>query len=346
MGERLVGLHFDDIIVWSDDDDASPSGAARPSVPPPDPSHAAPTAPPPSTEGGGQGVGSVGEGGVRDGGAARVGQSFASLFPWSDDEADPAPAQGPSSSGTSSSQAAPTAPPPSTEGGGQGVGSVAVLPYGDGRYAEAGEEALSALPANAPRLIADGEGGFRLAEGNELARVVPSSFALYVASPVQWWVQRIGPRMVEAVDHVEGFGGRVQWHLPPTLGHSISLWTTDHIRSTLAQGSVCAFKIGITQQLGIRWSRFPDGYLHEGWHRMHVCAVSDDKYEIKRCEELVIDQFRIRLRRGGVYLPRVIDGRTVCGHHHCRNINRGGEGGEHGSPPHCCYVVFCFRPAA
>ena len=346
MDDRLIGNRWESVFAFSDDDDvgAPPSKAPRTSFPAPSPSPAAPTASPPLTGGGGQGVGSVGVGVVSNGGDAFVGKETLSFSPWSDDEDAPFAAQCSTASASSSSHVAPTAPPPSTVGGGQVAGSLDVDVEYDGRYPAEGEAPLPPLPANCPRLIGFGDDGqFRIAGPDEKVLPAPGTPPLYRASPVSWWTQKLGYRMSEAVHDVERFGGEVEWHLPPSLSLRIKTWTIDHIYDTLAKRAVGLFYIGITHQVGKRWSCPKDGHkVKNGWQRMDICAVSDDSGEIATSEELVISEFRYRGRGGRLVGPRLVDHRFVSGNHLCTNRAKGSESGSHGVPPHCLYVCWLF----
>ena len=172
----------------------------------------------------------------------------------------------------------------------------------------------------------------------------PSPSALYAASSTGYWCDRIGSRMEEAVRHVGGTGGRVRWHLPQTLSQDIVEWTIAHINDVLAQQYVRAFYIGMTHKVGPRWTNPVSGHCRKGWHRMYLCAVSDDDGKIARAETSVIEQFRYYGRGGVVLGPRDVAGRTVTGHQLCSNRNPGSEGGFHGIPPHVLYVCWRWNP--
>jgi hypothetical protein len=195
-----------------------------------------------------------------------------------------------------------------------------------------------------------------------VASLAPDMAASYIASPLAFWIGKIGYAMETAVLDVSHMGGQVVWQLPPTLGQDIVMWAVAHINGALAQGGVHSFYIGLTSLVYFRWWGRKDadirsgpllndkvmvGHCFKGWHRMTLLAVSDDAGVIARAEKAVIGQYRQRgpsgeylgpPSRGLGYslLPQVGDSR-------CGNRRPGGEGGEWGGKdsPHILYV--CMR---
>ena len=196
-----------------------------------------------------------------------------------------------------------------------------------------------------------------------VASLVPDMAASYIASPLAFWIGKIGDAMEKAVFDVSHMGGQVVWQLPPNLGQDIVMWAVAHINDALAQGGVHSFYIGLTSQVFHRWwgrrdadlrrgplifDRVMVGHCFSGWHRMTLLAVSDDAGVIARADRAVIGQYRQRgpsgeylgpPSRGLGYalLPQVGDSR-------CENRKPGGEGGEGGGPPHILYVCMRWDP--
>lgn len=200
---------------------------------------------------------------------------------------------------------------------------------------------LSTLPANfAPAVIVivddddDGHG----------ENAAPSPSASGTATPLRYWVERIGCRMAQAEQDVTGFGGRVCWNLPHTLGHNTVEWAIAHINGILDQAYVKAFYVGITHKVGWRWSDPDAGHRRKGWQRMFLLAVSDSSDVISQAEIAVLEEFRFYCRGGYFLGPREVRGRIVRGHRLCVNRLPGGEGGSHGEPPHVLYVCWRWNP--
>ena len=160
--------------------------------------------------------------------------------------------------------------------------------------------------------------------------------ATIFASPLQFWIDKIGNRMVQAHRFVEANSNRVSWRLP-LLRQNIIEWTITHIEDILAQQYVKSFYIGITARLEQRWSGGPGikGHKNDGWQRMYLLAVSDDPDEIGDAEKSVIGRFR-RWGRHGYFNPD--------GHRLCMNRNPGAEGARGGEAPHILYVVWKWNP--
>jgi hypothetical protein len=193
-----------------------------------------------------------------------------------------------------------------------------------------------------------------------VASLAPDMAASYIASPLAFWIGKIGDAMEEAVLDVSHMGGQVVWQLPPTLGQDIVMWAVAHINGALAHGRVHSFYIGLTSLVSFRWwgrrehqlrsgplmnDRVMVGHCFKGWHRMTLLAVSDNDLDISRAERAVIGKYR---QRGpdGEYLgirmgmPGYNHVRRV-GDSRCANRKPGGEGGDSGVAPHILYV--CMR---
>ena len=132
-------------------------------------------------------------------------------------------------------------------------------------------------------------------------------------SPLQFWIQRIGDRMVEAADVVRDNSYRLAWDLPPP-GSDIADWAISRIRDILSQGYVKAFYIGLTSRLRERW--FGSGRMvghHVKWQQMFIVGASDHADEIGNAETSVISQFR-RYGPRGVFVshPAWSLARLVC----------------------------------
>ena len=139
----------------------------------------------------------------------------------------------------------------------QGDRSAAVAVEDDGGGAiDLGQASSSAMLATATpwRVVHSGGGAYAIADENHQPREVPllSHSAAYAASPLQYWSDRIGTRMVEEVQGVEELGSILKWHLPSILGQNIVNWARSHIHDTLAQGSVEAWYIGINHLIAKR----------------------------------------------------------------------------------------------
>ena len=177
------------------------------------------------------------------------------------------------------------------------------------------------------------------------AGIAPNPSALYAASPLDYWVGKIGSSMEKAVCDVRGMGGDVCWQLPPTLGHDIVMWAVAYIDGELAKGLVNSFYIGLTSLVYDRWwgniDRQMVGHRRKNWHRMTHLAVSDQAGVIADAEREVISFYRGRNSYGRPLPSRVVRGRRVGGDSRCENRNQGGEGGHGGIAPHCLYV--CMR---
>ena len=94
----------------------------------------------------------------------------------------------------------------------------------------------------------------------------------------------------------------------------------------LTRGYIAGFKIGITY---LPFDR-GEAYKLEGYKELRVMAVHDDADRIKYLERRLVAAFR-RYGPGGQF---VSDGHCLC-----RNRNPGGESGDHGLAPFCCYVA-------
>ena len=94
----------------------------------------------------------------------------------------------------------------------------------------------------------------------------------------------------------------------------------------LTRGYIAGFKIGITY---LPFDR-GEAYKLEGYKELRVMAVHDDADRIKDLERRLVAAFR-RYGPGGQF---VSDGHCLC-----RNRNPGGESGDHGLAPFCCYVA-------
>ena len=202
-----------------------------------------------------------------------------------------------------------------------------------------------------------------------VASLVPDMAASYIASPLAFWIGKIGYAMETAVLDVSHMGGQVVWQLPPNLGQDIVMWAVAHINDALAQGGVHSFYIGLTSLVFFRWWGRRDsdlrrfigpllphqrrdtvmvGHCFSGWHRMTLLAVSDDAVDIARAERAAIGQYRQR-GRSGEYLGPPTRGLGYCLHPQggsslCENRNPGGEGADGGVPPHILYVCMRWNP--
>jgi len=156
-------------------------------------------------------------------------------------------------------------------------------------------------------------------------------------SPLQFWIQRIGNRMVEADGVVQDSGNRIRWHLPPP-DSDIAAWAVGHTRDLLSQGYVRAFYFGITQALSDRWygTVRMRGHRQAGWHKMIILAASDSADAIGQAEVDAIAQFR-RYDSRGILV-------SEDGHPLCRNRNPGREGAHAGTPPHLLYLCVSWDP--
>ena len=111
----------------------------------------------------------------------------------------------------------------------------------------------------------------------DVVAVGPGTSTSAAASPIEFWVQRVGEPMVRAVNEVAACGNRIQWNLPPhTLGLSIVDRTVAHIKDTLAEGYVAAFYVGYTTSASWRWRHPETGHRRMGvpqhghlWGRGH-----------------------------------------------------------------------------
>ena len=137
---------------------------------------------------------------------------------------------------------------------------------------------------------------------DELIAIGPS--APSSASPVQFWILRIGPRMVEADDCVRENCDRIRWDLPPP-GANIADHAIGIINDTLRRGYVKAFYIGLTARLRQRWEgednplpgRKPMIGHNVAWQHMVIVGCSDHADKIGQAEISVVAQFR-RFDRG------------------------------------------------
>ena len=99
------------------------------------------------------------------------------------------------------------------------------------------------------------------------------------------------------------------------------------IDGLLTRGFIAGFKIGITY---LPFER-AEAYKLQGYKEFRVMAVHDDADRIKTLERRLIDAFR-RYGPGGRLF-------SLYGHCLCHNRNPGGESGDHGLAPFCCYVA-------
>ena len=95
----------------------------------------------------------------------------------------------------------------------------------------------------------------------------------------------------------------------------------------LGRGYIAGFKIGITH---LPFDR-AEAYKLEGYYQFRVMSVHDDANRITALEQKVIAEFR-RYGPGGQLV-------SLDGHVLCLNRNPGGESGDHGLAPFCCYVA-------
>ena len=222
---------------------------------------------------------------------------------------------------------------------GQALPAIAVDDGGEGQALPAiAVDEGQALPAVAVKLVYVGDGEYVVVDKNHQGEVAAPTSTSYTSSPLRYWSNRIGDRMVQAVRDVEGFGRCVQWHLPPSLDSSLTQSAIIHIDNVLLQGAVQEFYIGITHVVGSRWA---NQHVHD-WQRQHLVAVSEDSWEIAYAEEMVIAQFRYWRRGGSLVGLREVNGETIVGNPLCQNKNRGGETAHHGTPPHVLYVCWNF----
>ena len=233
---------------------------------------------------------------------------------------------------------------------GQALPAIAVDDGGEGQALPAiavhAEQALpaiavdegQALPAVAVKLVYVGDGEYVVVDKNHQGEVAAPTSTSYTSSPLRYWSNRIGDRMVQAVRDVEGFGRCVQWHLPPSLDSCLIQSAIIHIDNVLLRCAVQEFYIGITHVVGSRWA---NQHVHD-WQRQHLVAVSEDSWEIAYAEEMVIAQFRYWRRGGSLVGLREVNGETIVGNPLCQNKNRGGETAHHGTPPHVLYVCWNF----
>jgi hypothetical protein len=157
--------------------------------------------------------------------------------------------------------------------------------------------------------------------------VATAQSASSFVSPLEFWIARIGNRMVEANEFVRGSCDRLGWELPP-VGASIVDWAIAHILNTLSRQWVAAFYIGLTARLPQRWLGEDEmvGHKVKGWQRMILVGVSESSDEIRNAEIAVIARFR-RIGQNE-------------GHPLCTNLSPGGERGRGNSPPHLLYVCW------
>ena len=278
-------------------------------------------------------------------GEGLVGRLWASLLMDSDDELQP-----------QAQSSAPTAPRAAVTIMTESVPSLPPVPLDNG--AEAAPVAASAsrpLPNSPDESASSRQGGLAASssgiqgQAGQAVIVIDSDddddtgqeSASYSRSPLRFWIARIGHRMEQTVAQVEELrlAGQVRWNLPPTLEQNIVDWTVHHNRDVLGEEYVRAFYIGITHKVHWRWTDPVSGHKKKLWQCMYICAVSDDCKQIAKAEIDVIKQFRFLGPRGVFLGYREEDGQQV-GHPLCANRNPGSEGGFHGIPPHCLYVVW------
>ena len=171
-----------------------------------------------------------------------------------------------------------------------------------------------------------------------LAFVPTGAFALYLARPLQAWIERIGARMIEANEFVNTSQGRISWDLPP-LDYWIGAWAPARIRDELDRGYVRQFYIGLTADLRQRWEgnsqptdgREPWSGHSAKWQKMILVGVSKYHGEIAQAEIETISQFR-RFDARGYFVNE--------GDFRCQNKKPGGEGSRGIAAPHILYICY------
>lgn len=156
-------------------------------------------------------------------------------------------------------------------------------------------------------------------------------------TPMQYWSDRIGSRMDEAVVDARAHGSRIRWNIAPVRANVVD-WCIAHINDVLDEGYVAAFYIGISHRIAERWQHPHNpsrGHCRTGYQRMVVCAVSDQSDAIGNAEVSVIARFR-RFGRSGVI--------NTNGHPLCQNRSPGNEHAHHGVPPFALYVCWRHNP--
>ena len=129
---------------------------------------------------------------------------------------------------------------------------------------------------------------------------------------------RIYWRLLDNVDSVDIFNDQL------VFGKTV-------VDDRLSRGYVGRFKIGITFQPFQRWCRAPGNYAALGYDEFTILAVHDNADFIKDLETWLLKTYR-RYDCRGFLVPG-------GGHHLCSNRQPGGESGDHGIAPFCCYLA-------
>ena len=106
------------------------------------------------------------------------------------------------------------------------------------------------------------------------------------------------------------------------------------ISALLVVGYIEKFKVGISHEPVRRYRDPSYGYAKDGYHALIILVVSDMPDFVMTVERALIRVYRRYDRAGHVT--------NAGGHPLCANRAEGGESGEHGISPFCCYLSIKF----